>query len=126
MPKHSNVLIAILAISFLGFVIFGAVNFHTTLGVIAAVTAFGLAMVFLAYVALARNRNRKPATSRYSALRMVKVVVASYAAAWALAMLLAIVALPWFGSASFDIFFRWWVLIAFGVTCFPFVQRHLS
>ena len=129
MPQSSSVLVAILAAAFLGFIIFGITSFGVSPADIAMMVGFGLVLVLSAYVALTAKRSRQPVSGRYGLPRIIWVIFASYAAAIALAMLTAILAMPWVGFKGVEYFFgpeHMWAVIALGVILFPFVRHRLS
>jgi hypothetical protein len=129
MPPSSSVLVAILTAAFVGFVIFGVTSFGASPGDVAMMVGFGLVLVLAAYVALTAKRARQPVAGRYGLPRIVWVIFASYAAAIALAMLLAMLVIPWVGLKGVEYFFgpeHTWAVIVLGVILFPFVRRRLS
>ena len=128
MPQSSTVLVTILAIAFLAFIVFGFTSFHMSPGDIAMIVGFGVVLVLVAYVALTAKRARQPVAGRYGLPRIVWVIFASYAAGFALAMLLAMLAMPWAGFKGVEYFFgpeHMWAVLVLSAIMFPFVRRRL-
>ena len=127
MSSRQIFLVIAVALAFFVFVLSGASNANSSVADIIAVSAFGLFFTGLVFVMLAARGN-KPVEGHRGLPRLYWVVFASFATAFAVAMLLSIAALPWFGYGGFDFFFgsdAWWVLLALAAVAFPFVRRHL-
>jgi hypothetical protein len=127
MSSRQIFLVIAVALAFFVFVLSGASNANSSVADIIAVSAFGLFFTGLVFVMLAARGN-KPVEGHRGLPRLYWVVFASFATAFAVAMLLSIAALPWFGYGGFDFFFgsdAWWVLLALAAVAFPFIRRHL-
>jgi len=128
MPQFSTVLVSSLAVAFLAFIVFGATSLRMSPGDIAMIVGFGVVLVLVAYVALTSKRARQPVAGRYGLPRIIWVIFASYAAGLALAMLLALLAMPWAGFKGVEYFFgpeHMWAVLVLGAISFPFVRRRL-
>jgi hypothetical protein len=128
MSRSSTVLVIVLAAAFLAFISFGVATSDTSPAVLAVMAVFGLVLVLVAFVALTAKRKQPPVAGRLSLPRIIWVLFASYAAAIGLAMLLAVLALPWAGVQGFEYFLgpeHSWALLVLGVVLVPFVQRRL-
>ena len=127
MSSRQIFLVIAVALAFFVFVLFGASNPNSSVAEVIVMSVFGLFFTGLVFVMLAARGN-KPVEGHRGLPRLYWVVFASFATAFAVAMLLSIAALPWFGYGGFDFFFgsdAWWVLLALAAVAFPFVRRHL-
>jgi hypothetical protein len=127
MPSRQIALVFAVAIAFLVFVLFAVSSPYWSSADVVILAVFGLFFTGLVFVMLA-VRGNKPVEGHRGLPRSYWVVFASFAAAFALAMLLSIAAMPWFGYGGFDFFFgsgSWWVLLVLAAVAFPFVRRRL-
>jgi hypothetical protein len=127
MLRSRQILPALLLVAFVGFAIFSVTNLGAAPLDVATFIVFGFLLAALAYILLPASGTRS-APSRFKVPRWVLVLVASYAAAFGLAMLLALAALPWVGFRGFEFLFGGassWVFLLLGVLLFPFVRWRL-
>jgi hypothetical protein len=127
MPTRQVTLIFTVALAFLLFILFAATSPYWSTGDVVGLSIFGLFFTALVFVLLAVRGNQQVEGHR-GLPRSYWVVFASFGAAFALAMLLSIVVMPWVGYEGFDFFFgpnSWWALLVLAAIAFPFVRRHL-
>ena len=127
MPQRQIALVTSVALAFTLFVAFAASSEYWTKTDVVVLVVFGLFFTCLVFVLLALRGN-KPVEGHRGLPRSFWVVFASFAAAFALAMLLSIVAMPWVGYGGFDFFFApgsWWALLVLAAVAFPFVRKRL-
>ncbi len=126
LPRQIALVIAV-ALAFALFVAFAAISADWAAGDVLVLAVFGVFFTCLVFVLLALRGN-KPVEGHRGLPRSFWVVFASFAAGFALAMLLSIAAMPWVGFRGFDFFFgpgSWWALVALAAVAFPFVRRRL-
>lgn len=127
MPRSRQILPALLLVAFVGFAIFSVTNLGAAPLDVATFVVFGVLLAAVAYIWLPATGARS-APSRFKVPRWVLVLVASYAAAFGLAMLFALAAMPWVGFRGFELLFGGqssWVLLLLGVLLFPLVRWRL-
>jgi len=128
MLRSHQILLVLLVVAFAGFAFFSGASLGASPLDVAAILVFGIALAAMAYIWLPVSRARSVA-GKYGLPRWVWVLFASYAAALALAMLLALAAMPWAGYQGFEFFFggeHSWALLVLGVLLFPLVRWRLQ
>jgi len=127
MPTRQLAILGLLALAFLGFVLFAATSPYWSTSDVIALAVFGVFFVLLAFFQLA-VRGQQPVEGHRGLPRSFWVVFASFAAAFASAMLLGVLAMPFFGYQGFEFFLgqqSWWVLCILAALLYPFVRRRL-
>lgn len=127
MPKSHITLLSAYAIAFIAFVVSAAGDPNWSASDVLFLSVFGVLFVTIAYLALA-IRGKQSVEGQYGMPRSVWIVFASFAAAFALQMLIAIVAMPLIGFKSFDYLFgsqSWWITALLAAALYPFVRRRL-
>ena len=127
MLRSRQVLPVLLLVAFIGLATFSAVSFRASPLDVATYVVFGVALATAAYIWLPAS-GKPIAPSRFRLPRWILVLFASYAAAFGLAMLIAVAAMPWASFRAFDFFFgsgHSWALLVLGVLLFPFIRRRL-
>ena len=127
MPYRQFTLLTILGIAFVIFVAFAATSEYWSVGDVLGLAVFGVLFVALATVLLAA-RGQQPVEGHRGMPRSFWVIFASFAAAFAIAMLLAVLAMPWVGYQGFEVLLgpdHWWALPVLAAVAFPFVRRRL-
>ena len=127
MPTRQLILLSTMAIAFLAFVIFAAASPYWSVADVVGLAVFGLFFLLLAFVLLA-VRGQDPVEGHRGFPRSYWVVFASLAGAFALAMLLSVLAMPWVGYRGFAVLLggeHWWVLPVLAAVLYPFISRHL-
>ena len=127
MSRRQIALFTILGFAFGAFVISAAIDRHSALADVLSLATFGIVFVAFACVLLATS-GRKPGVGRRGIPRFFLVVFASFAVAFASAMLSGVLAMPWVGFRGFEILLGsedWWVLPLFAIVAFPFVRKYL-
>ncbi|MCW5658421.1 MAG: hypothetical protein KIT60_12015 [Burkholderiaceae bacterium] len=127
MPRRQLALLAVLALGFALFVAFAATSEHWSLGDVVGLAAVGIVFVVFAFVLLA-TRGRQPVDGHRGMPRWYWVLFASFAAAFALSMLLSVLAMPFVGYRGFDLFFgsERWLLLVLAAAVYPFVRKRLQ
>ena len=102
MPKRHLVLLLSLVAAFAGFIAFAALDSNWSVGDVLGLCVF--AAFFVLLVLLLLRNPRLKSCGRLSRFAPIKfwVVFASFAAAFALSMLLSVLAMPWLGFAGFE------------------------
>ncbi len=127
MPTRQIALVLAVALAFLVFVLFAASSPYWSSTDVVVLAVFGIFFTCLVFVLLA-VRGNNPVEGHRGLPRSYWVLFASFAAAFAMAMLLSIAAMPWFGYGGFNFFFgpgSWWVLLVLAAVAFPFVRRRV-
>src|SRR5205085_3450891 len=93
---------------------------------VAGLIVFAVFFVGLVFVTLVR-RGSEPVEGHRDLPRSYWVVFASFAAAFALLMLVAVLCLPFLGFEAFTLLGpeRWWLYLVTAAVLFPFVRERL-
>ncbi len=127
MPRRQIALLAVLGTAFVVFVALAAKSEYWSVGDVLGLAGFGIVFVVVAFMTLVA-RGQQPVEGHRGMPRSFWVVFASFAAAFAIAMLLAVLAVPWVGYKGFEVLLGpdyWWVLPVLAAVAFPFVRRRL-
>ena len=127
MPRRQLAILAVLSLAFIGFVVSAALSEFWSVGDVLGLAAFGIIFVALAFVQIV-VRGQQPVEGHHGMPRAFWLVFASFAVAFALELLLGVLAMPWFGYKSFELLLGtkyWWVLPLLAAVAFPFVRRRL-
>lgn len=128
MKTRHFVLLAIVAVSLAAFIVSGVLSPYWSVSDILFAAGFGVIFLFVVFMSLL-VRGNKPVRGHYGLPRWVWVLFASFAAAFSVAMLSAVVMLPWYGHKGFDYFLGggdgWWFFMLLVLIAYPFVNRRL-
>jgi len=127
MPRRQLALLAVLALAFAIFVAFTASSEYWSLTDVLALAAFGVVFVIIAFILLA-TRGHEPVDGHRGLPRSFWVVFAWFGVAFASAMLMAVLAMPWVGFRGFQVLLgpdQWWVLPLLAAVAYPFVRKRL-
>ena len=123
MESRKKILLAVLAVSFIGMVAYLVAWRGASLSELIAFFMFGVALVTVAYLGLKRAKRKEAKPS------IPKVVFASFGVSFALIMAVAVIAMLFIGNVAFDLFWGdhtgvLWAISAVAVS--PFVYRRLQ
>ena len=127
MPRRHTAILGVLLAAFCVFVAHAATDPNWSLGDVVGLLVFALFFVVLVSLLLI-TRGSRPVEGQHGFPRAYWVVFASFAAAFAGAMLLSVLVMPWLGFQGFVFVFaqeNWWVLPVLAAAAFPFVRRRL-
>jgi membrane-bound metal-dependent hydrolase YbcI (DUF457 family) len=89
---------------------------------------FSVLFFLITFISLL-SRGNKPVEGHRGLPRSLWVLFASFATAFALAMLGSVLALPWLGYKGFDLLLggegNWWIVPALAAIAYPYVSRRL-
>jgi hypothetical protein len=127
MPVRHLVLLATTALAFAAFIAWAVLDSSSSKADVAILVAFAFLFLGIVFVSLLR-RGAEPVEGHRGLPRAFWVVFASFGSAFAILLLSATVAMPFFGFRGFDALLgaeRWWVLVVVAVAVYPFVRKHL-
>ncbi|HTL00398.1 MAG TPA: hypothetical protein VL379_20330 [Pseudomonadales bacterium] len=127
MPARQVVLLRILVFALTVFLCLAAWRPEWSQTNIVSLVAFSVMLVVIAFLTLA-VRNGGSLDGHRGLPRSFWVVFASLTGAFGLAMLLAILGLPWLGYAGFALLlgeWAWWVIPMLAAGLYPTMKNHL-
>jgi hypothetical protein len=127
MPNRQLVLLAAIVLAFVAFVVSAVTDPYWSARDVVGLVLFAVFFVGLVVVMLIRRGN-EPVEGHRGLPRNYWVVFASFAAAFALLMAVAVLCLPFFGIRAFDALLgpeRWWLYLLTAAVLFPFVRKRL-
>ena len=128
MPIRQRILLAVVAVGLVAMVVSGSSSPNSSIGDVVFASFFSIIFFFIAFLTL-KSRGEESAEGHRGLPRSVWVLFASFAAAFALAMLGAVLSMPWFGYRGFDLLLGgesgWFILPILAAIAFPIVNRRL-
>lgn len=127
MPARQALLLKILAVMLAVFVCLALWNPAWSSSEVISLVAFSILLVVIGFLTLV-VRGDLSVDGHRGLPRPFWVVIASLVGAFGLAMLLAIIGLPWLGYTSFALLlgeWAWWVIPLFAVGLYPMTNSRL-